>query len=68
MLFPLQTPPVQRPQLVRLTDLSVVRAAIVNAGGRQERFAAMYAELRQGYNFNDPPYFAHPDAARMKVS
>jgi cyanobactin biosynthesis protein (PatB/AcyB/McaB family) len=68
MCFPQQAPPVHRPELVRPHELSIVRAAIDNAEGDQGRFAAMYAQLRQGYNFNDPPHYAPPDAARMKVS
>jgi hypothetical protein len=68
MTFPALVPPVRRPQLVQLEDLSVVQEAIENAHGDQSRFAAMYGRLRQGYNFNDPQYFEYPGYERMKVS
>lgn len=68
MTFPALVPPVRRPELVRPEDLSVVREAIENAQGDQSRFAAMYARLRQGYNFNDPQSFEYPGYERMKVS
>ena len=68
MTFPALVPPVRRPELVRPEDLSVVREAVANAQGDQTRFAAMYAKIRQGFNYNDPQFFGFPGYERMKVS
>ncbi|GAB3487409.1 hypothetical protein [Amycolatopsis cihanbeyliensis] len=65
---PVQAPPVQRPALVRLEDLAIVREAYANSGGDIDRIVYLTVRLRHHYNFNDPPQFAYPGYDRMAVS
>lgn len=62
MPFPMQAPPVRRPELVhphRVVDV---------VHGTPRQLVAMRMRLMHGANFNDPAPFTPPGPWRMRVS
>ena len=62
MWLPPQTPPVRRP------DLVAPHTCVDLTHGTPGQLISIRMELMHGANFNDPPYWALPSYARLRLS